>query len=264
MRETYKTKARRHIFTILGFLIGLIAICIALIVVYNNRMKKITESILSDDEIIGMIKEDKESKEKEEDFNELEQASMELGKSINEVSEELKEKVIDKEKTEEVIEVAKTEEISEEDEINKKDEKQEVKKELKFVSPVEGEILREFAKDNLVFSDTLKEWITHNGIDIKADRTTIVKAAEDGTIEEIKQDPRYGLSVIISHTDGYETIYANLLTCEFVKQGDNVVKGESIGTIGNSAAFEIADEPHLHFEIIFNGEYVDPKLYIDK
>ena len=38
--------------------------------------------------------------------------------------------------------------------------------------------------------------------------------------------------------------------------------GQTVGTVGNSAAFEIADEPHLHFEIIKNGEKVDPSLYI--
>ena len=35
----------------------------------------------------------------------------------------------------------------------------------------------------------------------------------------------------------------------FVKEGENVTKGQSLGTVGNSAAFEIADEPHLHFEM---------------
>ena len=43
------------------------------------------------------------------------------------------------------------------------------KKELSFVKPVEGDIVREFAKDNLVYSETLKEWVTHMGIDIKAE-----------------------------------------------------------------------------------------------
>ena len=134
--------------------------------------------------------------------------------------------------------------------------------ELSFEKPVEGEIIREFAKDNLVYSQTLEEWTTHTGIDIKADKTTVVKSTEAGTIKSIKNDPRFGLTVVIEHANGFQTVYSNLLTSEFVVEGEAVEKGQSIGTVGNTAAFEIADEPHLHFEIIKDGEQVDPSIYI--
>ncbi len=134
--------------------------------------------------------------------------------------------------------------------------------ELSFEKPVEGEIIREFAKDNLVYSQTLEEWTTHTGIDIKADKTTVVKSTEAGTIKTIKNDPRFGLTVVIEHANGFQTVYSNLLTSEFVVEGEAVEKGQSIGTVGNTAAFEIADEPHLHFEIIKDGEQVDPSIYI--
>lgn len=78
--------------------------------------------------------------------------------------------------------------------------KEEVKvQEPVFTMPVDGEIIREFANDKLVYSDTLKEWITHTGIDIKAEKTSIVKASEAGTIKSIKNDPRYGVTVVIEH-----------------------------------------------------------------
>jgi murein DD-endopeptidase MepM/ murein hydrolase activator NlpD len=141
--------------------------------------------------------------------------------------------------------------------------KQETKKELSFTMPVEGEISREFAKDSLVHSETLKEWVTHMGIDIKADKTTVVKAAESGIVKSIKNDPRYGLTIVIDHGDGIQTIYANLLTSEFVVEGENVEKGQSIGTVGNTAVFEIADEPHLHFEILKDSIPQDPNAYLN-
>lgn len=137
-----------------------------------------------------------------------------------------------------------------------------VKKELKFIQPVEGEIIKEFAKENLVYSKTLEEWVTHLGVDIKADKTTVVKASEDGVIRSIKNDPRYGLTVVINHDDGYQTVYANLLTAEFVVEGESVTKGQTIGTVGNTATFEITEEPHLHFEILKDSENVDPSIYI--
>lgn len=130
-----------------------------------------------------------------------------------------------------------------------------------FQMPVEGEIIKKFAKTNLVYSNTLGEWVTHNGIDIKADKTTVVKAAEEGTIKSIKNDPRYGLTIVIDHSNDYSTVYSNLLSAEFVVVGEKVEKGQTIGTVGNTATFEIADEPHLHFEILHNSENLDPELY---
>ena len=135
--------------------------------------------------------------------------------------------------------------------------------ELNFAKPVDGEIVRDFAVDSLVYSDTLQEWTTHTGIDIKADKTTVVKSAEAGIVKTIKNDPRYGLTVIISHDDGYQTVYSNLLTAEFVVKGEKVESGQTIGTVGNSASFEIEDEYHLHFELLKDNEYLNPVNYIN-
>ena len=66
---------------------------------------------------------------------------------------------------------------------------------------------------------------------------------------------------MVEHEDGFQTIYSNLLTSEFVVEGEKVEKGQSIGTVGNTAVFEIADEPHLHFEMISNGNNVNPTTY---
>lgn len=159
--------------------------------------------------------------------------------------------------------------------VNKgKEEKKEIKEtketkaetkeeEIIFEVPLKGEIIREYAKDSLVYSNTLQEWVTHNGIDIKADKTSVVKAASKGKVSSIKNDPRYGLTVIITHDGGYQTVYSNLLTSEFVVKGEQVETGQSIGTVGNSASFETADEYHLHFELLKDNEYVNPEVYIN-
>ena len=134
--------------------------------------------------------------------------------------------------------------------------------ELNFAKPVEGEIVKEFAKDNLLYSATLQEWTVHTGVDISAEKTTVVKAAEAGTVKSIKNDPRYGLTIVVEHANGFETVYSNLLSSEFVVEGEKVEKGQSLGTVGNTAAFEIADEPHLHFEILKDSIQVDPSIYL--
>ena len=124
-------------------------------------------------------------------------------------------------------------------------------------------IFAKFAKNNLVYSDTLGEWITHYGIDIKADKTTVVKSSAAGTVKYIKNDPRYGLTIVIEHKSGYKTVYANLLSTEFVVVGENVEQGQTIGTVGTTSTFEVLDDPHLHFEIIKDDEYLDPQLMLN-
>lgn len=138
----------------------------------------------------------------------------------------------------------------------------EVKKEITFVKPTDGEIIGEFANENLIYSETLKEWITHTAIDIKADKTSVIKSAADGIVRSIVNDPRYGLTVIVEHDDGYETVYSNLLTAEFVVEGEEIKQGQTIGTAGNTASFESNMECHLHFELLKNGEYLNPSIYL--
>lgn len=143
----------------------------------------------------------------------------------------------------------------------KEEPKQEPEKELSFQAPVAGEITKDFAMETLLYSKTLDEWCTHSGIDIKADKAAVVAASESGKVESIKNDPRYGLTVIISHANGFKTMYSNLLTAEFVKEGEEVEKGQTIATVGETASFEIADETHLHFEMYKDGEVVNPTIY---
>ena len=138
-----------------------------------------------------------------------------------------------------------------------------VEKDPEFIMPIDGQVSKEFAEDCLIYSETLKEWITHPGIDIQVERATVVKSAADGIVKYIKNDPRYGLSIIIEHSNGFQTIYANLLTTDFVSEGEEVKAGQTIGTVGDSSAYEIADESHLHFEIMQNGRNVNPLDYIN-
>ena len=151
---------------------------------------------------------------------------------------------------------------STEEPVNEENEVTETNKEITFIKPVEGEIICEFAKDNLIYSETLKEWITHTAIDIKADKTSVIKSAAAGIVKSIVNDPRYGLTVVIEHDDGYETVYSNLLTAEFVVEGEEIEQGQTIGTAGNTAAFESSMESHLHFELLKDGEYLDPTIYL--
>ena len=193
------------------------------------------------------------------------EASSQTGKTVNEVKEENKVALnTEKEVNKNTTSSNTTSKTTTKKTTPKTETKKEEKKEVKFEEPVKGEIIKEYAKDNLLYSNTLNEWTTHLGIDIKADKTTVVKAAYDGTVESIKNDPRYGLTVILEHDDGFKTVYSNLLTSEFVVEGEKVKTGQTIGTVGNTATFESKDESHLHFEILKDNQQVDPTLYVYK
>ncbi|MBE5819597.1 MAG: M23 family metallopeptidase [Clostridiales bacterium] len=233
---------------------SLIVIIVSFIItsiVYNNNLEKYSSSGLTSEQMASLVPNLE---------NDTEEASSTIGKNINEVIEEIEEveENVLFEETENLL-PTNSEKIENTEEVSKVVE--EVIPDPTFIKPVEGELIKEFAKDNLVYSQTLDEWITHFGIDIKADRTTVVKASAPGIVKAIKNDPRYGLTIILEHVNGFKTVYSNLLSTEFVTEGETVEQGQSLGTVGNSAAFEIADEPHLHFEIIKNEEYLDPTLY---
>lgn len=207
-----------------------------------------------------------------------ERVSTEIGKGVNEQTSDNTTTNTDisgaSDKTEETSqntnspvsnETSGANEVKEEKPVTEAKEEQpikEVKKEITFVKPTDGEIIGEFANENLIYSETLKEWITHTAIDIKADKTSVIKSAADGIVRSIVNDPRYGLTVIVEHDDGYETVYSNLLTAEFVVEGEEIKQGQTIGTAGNTASFESNMECHLHFELLKNGEYLNPAIYL--
>ena len=214
-----------------------------------------------------------------DNYSNTEETSTQMGKTVNEVEEESLNSVVNEventvsnevdsvvqesssDNTKYAVNTSKTESKSV-NEVKEETVEEETVKDPEFKMPVEGDILREYAKDSLVYSTTLDEWITHTGIDIAAEKTTVVKASAEGTVKSIKNDPRYGLTVVIEHANGFSSVYSNLLTAEFVEEGEQVKQGQTIGTVGNTATFEIADESHLHFEILKDSNSVDPELYL--
>jgi murein DD-endopeptidase MepM/ murein hydrolase activator NlpD len=131
-----------------------------------------------------------------------------------------------------------------------------------FVMPVKGKIQMDYAMDRLLYSKTLDEWRTHSGIDISAPRGDVVKAAADGYIKEIKNDPCYGITITIDHENGYKTIYSNLASSSMVSTNQKVKAGDAISSVGNTAIFECMDPPHLHFEVYRNDKLIDPKTVL--
>jgi murein DD-endopeptidase MepM/ murein hydrolase activator NlpD len=98
---------------------------------------------------------------------------------------------------------------------------------------------------------------THPGIDIAIAMGTPIRAAGGGTVTSTGRDPEYGLFVLLTHPDGYQTRYGHASRL-LVSDGDEVNSGQVIalsGSTGRSSA------PHLHFEIRRNGRSIDPRTF---
>lgn len=133
-----------------------------------------------------------------------------------------------------------------------------------FVSPVAGMTSKDFEIDIPVYSLTMNDYRAHTGIDIAASLGSEVVAASSGVVCRVWSDPMMGQSVTIDHGDEIYTTYMNLSPeiAEGITVGAKVTMGQIIGSVGDTSLTEIAEEPHLHFEIKVDGQYADPLDYI--
>jgi murein DD-endopeptidase MepM/ murein hydrolase activator NlpD len=107
---------------------------------------------------------------------------------------------------------------------------------------------------------TLGIWRMHEGVDLTAPIGTSVYATGNGTVSQSQVRNGYGELIEIDHGFGYKTRYAHL-SARFVKPGDKVTRGQVIGEVGNTG---VSDGPHLHYEVRFRDNTVNPIHYFNK
>ena len=130
------------------------------------------------------------------------------------------------------------------------------------VWPVVGELERGHDLQRLHYDVTLRDWRTHEGVDILAPLGETVFAVRAGTVSSVEEDGLYGTVVILDHGDGSSTLYANLAAQPAVAPGDWVEAGSVIGAVGDTALCEIGQGTHLHFAVFLDGESIDPLDYL--
>jgi septal ring factor EnvC (AmiA/AmiB activator) len=99
----------------------------------------------------------------------------------------------------------------------------------------------------------------HPGVDLGADYGDVVHAAAAGTVAFADWDGGYGEKVDIDHGNGYHTWYAHLSKMD-VQVGQYVHKGQEIGLVGSTG---YSTGPHLHYQVMLNGNPIDPTPYLD-
>ena len=135
-----------------------------------------------------------------------------------------------------------------------------------FVLPGSGAISKKHDPTLQVFSNTMKDYRVHLGIDIVTDASAPVYAAADGKVDKIWEDPLMGHCIAVKHSGDCYTIYKNLAAelPEGIAEGTSVRAGQMIATVGESAMVEVAEEPHLHFEMTVADLSVNPLEYFDE
>lgn len=98
----------------------------------------------------------------------------------------------------------------------------------------------------------------HYGTDLGAYDGDPITAFADGTVISAQELSGYGLTVMIDHGNGFQTLYAHCSQI-LVDHGDSVKRGDKIALAGHSGN---VTGPHLHFEILYNGKYLNPEFYL--
>ena len=124
--------------------------------------------------------------------------------------------------------------------------------------PGSGSFIWPSDASTLITSPFGPRWGTmHRGIDIGAHMGTNVLAAASGYVAFSGWSGGYGNYILIRHGNGYYTAYAHM-SVNSVSAGDTVIQGQVIGLVGSTG---FSTGPHIHFEIIRNGERIDPMIY---
>ena len=122
--------------------------------------------------------------------------------------------------------------------------------------------MRGFTVETLAYDKTMGDWRTHSGIDIAAEEGRKVLAAGEGQVAEVYNDAMMGTTVTVLQPDGVTAVYSNLAQETAVAVGDPVDTGTVLGEVGCTALAESGLEPHLHLELLADGEPVDPLVYL--
>lgn len=130
------------------------------------------------------------------------------------------------------------------------------------IMPVEGEVSHPFSNGELVKSETLGVWKTHDGCDILCPLDTDVKSMSAGVVTEIREDPLWGICVVVEQNNGLTVEYCGLAKELKIKTGQEIKEGEIIGETSDTCQIEIVQEPHLHLGVKQGGKWIDPMSVI--
>lgn len=124
-----------------------------------------------------------------------------------------------------------------------------------------GEAAKAYSAGAPVYSETMKDWRIHTGLDISAQEEEPVLACANGLVKETYADSMLGNVVLVEHGD-YLFYYCGVGENFLVQPGEVVSMGQQIGVV-TAVPFEAAEEPHLHLEVRRDGAALDPQAVLE-
>lgn len=132
-----------------------------------------------------------------------------------------------------------------------------------YMPVLNATLYKDYYGDELVYNSTLKQWETHNGIDLQVANGSKVYSILDGKIKNIYSNVLEGTVVVVEHADGLTSCYGSLSDDIDVEVGDFISRGDEIGSVSSSATSEIDAGAHLHFSMYENDKKIDPAAYLN-
>ena len=133
---------------------------------------------------------------------------------------------------------------------------------ISFILPVENMTSMEDYTETLAYNATLKRFQAHKAIDFFAAEGSSVYAAYDGVISDIETTLLTGTTITVDHGDGLYTVYNSLADGDDVFVGQTVKQGAKLGEVSITNRQEAAGGAHLHFQVVENGEVINPAKYL--
>ena len=131
-----------------------------------------------------------------------------------------------------------------------------------FDMPVLNSTSIVYYSETMVFNSTLGRYSSHKAIDFFATEGANVYCAYDGVVKSVDNSLIHGVTVVIEHANGLETVYNSLADGDIVTVGSTVKKGDIIGNVSTTNRQEYKEGAHLHFEVRENGVVIDPAKYL--
>lgn len=127
-----------------------------------------------------------------------------------------------------------------------------------YILPMGTDIGSDYSCGVPVYNSVMSDWRTHDGVDFNGDYGDGVKSIADGIVKGVTTDELMGSVITVDHGGGVVADYCGVVPADGIIKGVIVSQGQKLGEIGEIPCEADAEFPHLHLEIIVDGEYADP------
>ncbi len=125
-----------------------------------------------------------------------------------------------------------------------------------YILPIDTDILKPYSIDSVIYSETMGDWRVHTGIDFYASEDDEILSVGNGTVSKVSAESSWGYVIEVDYGD-FTARYCGMKQGTTVSIGTVLSQGDVIGNV-DYCPCEASDETHLHFEVLIDGEYVEP------